>query len=256
MYNNMTRENVQTSSVRRFKTDNPYDQQSSIVLRIDDDNGQVAVTDTSIHGVSTGFVSKDKLVGEIVKHYYIRKNGFSEYDFNQALGLFDYVGSKTLTEQNIKYGNISMYFDKDESIIRIHENPGFSEQHTIQIKNFNNDAEINGAFNGIKEYVFADAKWRKERMRKVLETVEKLAHDAGFKLDTEKLDAFERAAFFECTAGEDDPVIMGKFNENKEEPKTKRITARKIFGYIFNILMICAMASAIFMLFIGIIFRR
>ncbi len=253
MYDNITRKNVQTSSVRRFKTDNPYDQQSDIVLRIDDDNGQVAVTDTSMRGVSTGFVSKDKLVGEIVKHYYIRKNGFSEHDYNQALGLFDYVGSKTLTEQNIRYGNIVMYFDKDESIIRIHENPGFSEQHTIQIKNFNDDAEVAGAFKGIKEEVFADAAWRKERMRKVLETVEKLAHDAGFQLDTEKLDAFERVAFFECKAGEDDPVIMGKFNENKEEPKTKRITLRNVFWYIFIGLM---MASAILMPLFGIVFKH
>jgi len=165
MFNAAKRKDIPTSSVRTLKISHPNNRDNdSIVLKIDDDTGQVAVTDTSHRGVSTGFVSKDQLVNEIVKHYYIRKNGFSPYDYEQAIGMFDFLGKQTLSEQEIRYGSISMHYEKVDGLIKIDGVPGFCETHKVSLKHFsdfNDTAEVNKAFKSLKSDVFEDANNRK-----------------------------------------------------------------------------------------------
>ena len=61
------------------------------------------------------------------------------------------------------------------------------------------------------------------------------------------MDAFERVAFFDCKAGEDDPKIMDMFNaEKRHAHKKKCITANDIRWCIIIVFLAALLFCIIF----------
>lgn len=208
-------------SMRAFRREYDLGQKHSVYLKTYDSVGEVSVETDSM---STGKLKREYLLRAIIKYYYDRSAGISKDEFDEAVKMFDDTTNESLILQRVKHGNLKLSFMKDERRVESGDMPKFSTVQRWSVYFWESPNDFNDAIARVKEAVFEEANERKQKLKAVIETVEKLAQDAGISFFTTTLNPFERSMLLEVPAGEDDAEVIEDIIERSEGGRTDEQT--------------------------------
>lgn len=187
-------------------------------LRIDDDKLEAHFDDMNDeHRYLVTHVSKYNLWENLKKEMYDINASVSNKEFDKLWEEIRSKGTRTLSFAQAKMDNPEFTITVKRFTSKNDENwrdgrvgyvastalPHFCDHGWTSWFNTWDEDAIKKAFYDLKNSIYGEAAKRKEHYKDAIYALEKMAEDAGFRIGSEKLDAFERVLEFESAVGEE-----------------------------------------------------